>query len=461
MDDIFDIFDLNKPDKKAFMREGITNKRKDIDFSTENCSIYDLMIEKGNIIISTREINNGHKILFSKVKITELKTQANIFEKGRKEENIKEEDKKLIKNSYFIQRYYLFSKYDEGIKLDEESWFSVTPEEVSKYIANKITNPNQIIIDGFSGCGGNIIQFCKNNLTIANDIDEEKIKMAKHNSKIYNCNDNNLKFSVNNFLELSFEDIKKLSNKNDITTDDTTLFLSPPWGGVNYKNITYQMKEQITPNINDIMIHSKKLSNNIILFLPRNIDINELFDILLETGYFKNDTSLVIDIELIVSGMKIKAILVSIGEKYSNIKSNYLRSYISKVFNGILPYQEQQLLYMIKEIGLERFVISYINSFKDNLNSSLDLNETGSSKNSLFIQLIKYIKKFEMTQEELENFKRSEKVRKKDKSNIKQVLSNERNEIKENKEEIKDHKYLDQFENIDESDFNELILNQL
>ena len=69
MDDIFDIFDLNKPDKTAFMREGITNKRKDIDFSTENCSIYDLMIEKGNIIISTREINNGHKILFSKVKI--------------------------------------------------------------------------------------------------------------------------------------------------------------------------------------------------------------------------------------------------------------------------------------------------------------------------------------------------------------------------------------------------------
>lgn len=28
---------------------------------------------------------------------------------------------------YYFQRYRLFSKYDEGIELDDESWYSVTP----------------------------------------------------------------------------------------------------------------------------------------------------------------------------------------------------------------------------------------------------------------------------------------------------------------------------------------------
>jgi hypothetical protein len=36
---------------------------------------------------------------------------------------------------YWAQRYRLFSRYDEGIQLDEESWYSVTPEKIAEHIA--------------------------------------------------------------------------------------------------------------------------------------------------------------------------------------------------------------------------------------------------------------------------------------------------------------------------------------
>ena len=34
-----------------------------------------------------------------------------------------------------VLRYRLFSKFDEGIRLDAESWFSVTPERIAQHIA--------------------------------------------------------------------------------------------------------------------------------------------------------------------------------------------------------------------------------------------------------------------------------------------------------------------------------------
>ena len=34
--------------------------------------------------------------------------------------------------SYWQQRYYLFSKYDEGVLLTDDAWFGVTPESVAK-----------------------------------------------------------------------------------------------------------------------------------------------------------------------------------------------------------------------------------------------------------------------------------------------------------------------------------------
>ena len=59
---------------------------------------------------------------------------------------------------YWIQRYTLFSRFDEGIEVDEEGLFSVTPEEIARTQSLHCGSRN-LIIDAFSGIGGNAIQF--------------------------------------------------------------------------------------------------------------------------------------------------------------------------------------------------------------------------------------------------------------------------------------------------------------
>lgn len=90
--------------------------------------------------------------------------------------NIPEEfhnDPELLK--YWLQRYRLFAKFDEGIVLDRgkvilciafvkspfllnvEGWFSVTPEKIARHIAKRCRC--NVIVDAFCGVGGNTIQF--------------------------------------------------------------------------------------------------------------------------------------------------------------------------------------------------------------------------------------------------------------------------------------------------------------
>lgn len=57
---------------------------------------------------------------------------------------------------YWCQRYILFSRFDDGIRMDEEGWFSVTPESIARHHAVKCGGG--IVVDCFTGVGGNAIQ---------------------------------------------------------------------------------------------------------------------------------------------------------------------------------------------------------------------------------------------------------------------------------------------------------------
>jgi len=46
-----------------------------------------------------------------------------------------ENDPELKK--YWFQRYRLFSKFDQGIWMDKEGWFSATPEKIARHIAER------------------------------------------------------------------------------------------------------------------------------------------------------------------------------------------------------------------------------------------------------------------------------------------------------------------------------------
>ena len=58
---------------------------------------------------------------------------------------------------YWHQRHRLFSLFDEGIQLDLEGWYSVTPESIAIHIAERCRS--DVVIDAFCGVGGNAIQF--------------------------------------------------------------------------------------------------------------------------------------------------------------------------------------------------------------------------------------------------------------------------------------------------------------
>ncbi|XP_035746613.1 trimethylguanosine synthase [Egretta garzetta] len=167
---------------------------------------------------------------------------------------------------YWAQRYRLFSRFDEGIKLDREGWFSVTPEKIAEHIATRVSQSFNcdIIVDAFCGVGGNAIQFAlTSKRVIAIDIDPEKLSLARNNAEVYGVADQ-IEFVCGDFMVLAA----------DLQAD--VVFLSPPWGGPDYATAEiFNIQTMICPDGFEIFRLSKKITNNIVYFLPRNADIDQ------------------------------------------------------------------------------------------------------------------------------------------------------------------------------------------
>ncbi|KAK4277477.1 hypothetical protein QN277_015473 [Acacia crassicarpa] len=168
---------------------------------------------------------------------------------------------------YWLQRYSLFSRFDHGIQMDEEGWFSVTPEPIAQHHALRCACG--IIVDCFTGVGGNAIQFaqqCRH--VIAIDIDPRKIDYATHNASIYGVCDQ-IDFIIGDFFLLAPK------FKAD------TVFLSPPWGGPDYaKVMTYDMKTMLKPHDGYVLFRAaKEIASKVVMFLPKNIDLNQLAEL--------------------------------------------------------------------------------------------------------------------------------------------------------------------------------------
>ncbi|XP_078670961.1 uncharacterized protein LOC144911057 isoform X2 [Branchiostoma floridae x Branchiostoma belcheri] len=164
---------------------------------------------------------------------------------------------------YWAQRYRLFSKFDHGIRMDREGWFSVTPEKIAHHIAERCRC--DLIVDAFCGVGGNAIQFaftCER--VIAIDIDPVKLECARHNAAIYGVADR-IEFLQGDYLQLSG------GLKADV------VFLSPPWGGPDYLTAdVFDIKTMMVPDGFEIFEKTKHITDNIAYFVPRNADVEQL-----------------------------------------------------------------------------------------------------------------------------------------------------------------------------------------
>lgn len=213
-------------------------------------------------------------------------------------------------NKYYSQRYQLFSRFDQGIQLDEESWYSVTPEKIAIHHADKyhklLKGRHSVILDGFCGAGGNLIQFARRSeliTVIGCDIDLQKIKFAKNNAKVYGV-ENQCEFIVGDFRDMvkSFKDSRV-----------DAVFLSPPWGGVDYLSTQNYSLSAMKPNgFNLIDLCRKHLSPNIGFLLPRNVDADELISKVLCREYPE------LEFESNCVGKKVKTITIYLGNLVSS-----------------------------------------------------------------------------------------------------------------------------------------------
>ncbi|KAL3351601.1 hypothetical protein AABB24_019934 [Solanum stoloniferum] len=175
-------------------------------------------------------------------------------------------------NKYWCQRYLLFNKYDDGIKMDGEGWFSVTPEAIAKHHALRCGSGT--IVDFFTGVGGNSIQFAmRSKHVIAIDIDPKRIDLAQYNAAIYGVCD-----QIDFIRGDSFVLAPNL--KADV------VFMSPPWGGPDYlKERTFDMKTMLRPHDGNFLFSiGRGIASKVVMFLPRNVDINELAELSLSAN---------------------------------------------------------------------------------------------------------------------------------------------------------------------------------
>ncbi|ORZ00610.1 RNA cap guanine-N2 methyltransferase-domain-containing protein [Syncephalastrum racemosum] len=164
---------------------------------------------------------------------------------------------------YWFQRYRYFSLFDQGIRMDHEGWFSVTPERIAEHIASRCQS--DIVIDAFCGCGGNAIQFARFcHRVIAIDIDPVKLHCAARNAEVYGVRDR-IEFILGDFFQIAPR----------LKAD--AVFLSPPWGGPEYhQQEVFNVETMMDGRGLTLFEAARKITPHVAYYVPRNTDPQQL-----------------------------------------------------------------------------------------------------------------------------------------------------------------------------------------
>lgn len=207
--------------------------------------------------------------------------------------SVTEVRKDLVK--YWKQRYRLFHRFDEGIQLDAEGWYSVTPEKVACQIANRFKGKS-VVADFFSGPGGNCIQFALNgSVVIGIENCEHRIQMALNNAEVY---------GVRHLMEFIHGDVFEvipMLRKNFGAIE--AIFMSPPWGGPEYLN----QKVYDVSRFKEAVEGARLITENIAVLVPRNVKVEDVVRIYGEC-----------EIEQNMLGFKLKTQTIYFGDLVSD-----------------------------------------------------------------------------------------------------------------------------------------------
>lgn len=180
-------------------------------------------------------------------------------------------------SSYYNQRHFLFSKFDEGVLLNNAQWFSTTPELVAEQVAqhlwSRFPDPTLVVVDAFGGAGGNAIQLAHYyNHVICIDIEPESIACAKQNAWVYGVSEK-IQFVVGDCLEVL--------SRPEINSITDIIFGSPPWGGPSYKSHggLFDLFKMEPLELKTIHREFSKLTDNLCYFLPKNSNLDQIKEV--------------------------------------------------------------------------------------------------------------------------------------------------------------------------------------
>lgn len=238
--------------------------------------------------------------------------------------------KEEVPDKYWSQRHRFFTRFDKGIRLDKESWYSVTPEAIANHIARHILGSRKkvVVLDPFCGCGGNAIAFATKSgveQVVCIDLDMEKLKKAYHNASIYGVQHKLLLVHGNAFDVLSrYKDGNLIESesakKHALPTSIDIVFLSPPWGGIDYGTVGKHGYDLACIKIDGsdgkvydgeqlLQCAAKALGNRTIAyFLPKNINGVAFSVSALKAGY----TTTIVMEQNILNG-KLKTVTAYLG----------------------------------------------------------------------------------------------------------------------------------------------------
>lgn len=165
----------------------------------------------------------------------------------------------------------------EKLLIDEDSKMYITRYNDANIITNIIGNHldetfkvdphNCNIVDMTAGVGGNVLSFSTSfNIVYGIEIDEVREKYLKNNAEVY---------GFDNIVTYCGDSMNCINNINGIDV----IFIDPPWGGKNYKDVdSIQLSlsnTSIEKIINDLF--NSKNPKIICLKLPNNYDMYHLY----------------------------------------------------------------------------------------------------------------------------------------------------------------------------------------
>ena len=171
--------------------------------------------------------------------------------------------------NYYRQRYRLFSRYDDGILMDNEAWYSVTPEDIARHISQRITsrlsflNRRINLVDLFCCVGGDSIQQAvEGHFVTSVDIDPLKLEMLENNAQIYNVSQN-----IKTINADVFEFVKTIkSGEFDV------VIMSPPWGGPKNDRGKTTL-DSLYPGLQELFVECVEKVRNVVLYVPKDMDV--------------------------------------------------------------------------------------------------------------------------------------------------------------------------------------------